>query len=141
MFRFKRQSGVATLPTVIILSAIILEVAVAAVTIAAALASSANNQRLASQALSDARTGADDAFMRIVRNKNCPNAVGCPSSYSITIDSSDTANVTISSNGQGVITVVSEGVSSNRRRKLQMLVGVDSSTGLANIESIQEIAD
>ncbi len=138
----KRENGVATLPTVIILSVIILEVAIAAVVIAAGLANTANSQRISSQALSDAKTGTDDAFERILRYKDCPNITGCPASYTINIPgTNDVANVTISNNGQGVITVISEGVSSNRHRKLKMLVGVDNSTGLVNLQSMQEIPD
>lgn len=137
----KGIGGQASLPTVIIMSVIILELAVAVATVAAGLAITANNQRLGSQALSDAKTGTDDAFARIVRYKSCPGAVGCPASYSITIGPNDMANVTMSNNGQGTITVVSEGVSLSRRRKLQMIVTVDGSTGLVNLQSTQEIAD
>jgi len=135
------KKGMATLPIVIILSVIILEVATALAMIAADLSSAANNQRLAAQALSDAKTGADDTFMSIVRHKPCPGTIGCLATSTINIGPNDVANVTMSPNVQGVITITSEGVSLNRHRKLQMVVGVDNSTGLVNVESIQEIAN
>jgi|GEM_PF-874017 hypothetical protein len=137
-----RESGIATLPTILILSAIIIVVAVAAVGIAASLATTANSQRIASQALSDAKAGSDDAFMRVIRYKNCPATIGCPSAYTLTIGPNDVANVTIKGSAAvGVITITSEGVSLGRRVKLQTIVGVDSTTGLVNLESSKQIPD
>lgn len=140
MFVKARINGSATLPTVILMSAIIIEVAVAGVVIASALSNTAYNQRLSAMALAAARVGTDDAFMRIVRYKNCPGAGGCPASYNIQVDANDSAAVTMSNNGQGVITVISTGTSLNRQKKMQMIVGVDSVSGLVSVQSLQEVA-
>jgi Tfp pilus assembly protein PilX len=136
--------GAATLPTVILMSAIVIEIAVAGVVIANALNNTAYSQRLAERALAAAKAGTDDAFMRIVRYKNCPGASGCPCTAStpcsIQIDTNTTASVTMSNNGAGVITVNSVGTAFTRQKKLQMIVGVDSNTGLVSLQSLQEIA-
>jgi len=142
MFRRAKTGGAATLPTVILMSAIIIEIAVAGVVIASALNSTTYSQRLSAQALAAAKAGTDDAFMRIVRYKGC--ASGCPCTVStpcsIQVGANTTATVTMSDNGQGVITVNSVGTALTRQKKLQMVVGVDSNTGLVSLQSLQEIA-
>ncbi len=135
-----KTRGSATLPTVIMMSIIVIEVAIAGVVIASALNATAYSQRLSAQALAAAKVGTDDAFMRIVRYKSCPGAGGCPSPYTIQIDTNDSATVTMSNNGLGVITVTSVGTALTRQKKLQMVVGVDSNTGLVSLQSFQEIA-
>jgi len=154
MSRVSENSGAATLPTIILMSAIIVEITVAGVVIASALNNSIYSQRVAAQALSAAKAGTDDAFMRVVRYKSCPSGSGggCPSTYCLngvgdyptctaggTI-SGPTAAVTMSNDGNGVITVNSTGTVSGRKKKLQMIIGVDSNTGLVGIQSIQEVA-
>ncbi len=136
----RQAGGAATLPTVIMMSAIVIEIAVAGVVIASALNTTAYSQRLSAQALAAAKVGTDDAFMRIVRYKSCPGASGCPSSYSIQVDANTTATITMSNNGQGVITVNSVGTAFTRQKKMQMVVGVDSVSGLVSVQSLQEIA-
>jgi hypothetical protein len=138
----KRKDGQAALATVMIISVILIGLTIAAAMIAAGLASTANSQRLSSQALSDAKAGANDAFSRIIRYKNCPVTPGCPSTYSITIGPTDSSTITITpSTTPGVITIISIGVSLNRYSSIQEIVGVDSVTGLVNLESTQQIAD
>jgi hypothetical protein len=140
MSKKAKAGGAATLPTVILMSAIVIEIAVAGVVIASALNSTAYSQRLSARALAAAKVGTDDAFMRIVRYKSCPGASGCPSSYNIQVDTNVTAAVTMSNNGQGVITVNSVGTAFTRQKKMQMIVGVDSNTGLVSLQSLQEVA-
>jgi hypothetical protein len=144
MYVARKTTGAATLPTLLLMATVVIEVAVAGVIIAGALNNTAYSQRLSAQALAAAKVGTDDAFMRIVRYKSCPGAFGCPCTVStpcsIQVDTNTTASITMSNDGAGVITVTSVGTAFTRQKKMQMVVGVDSNTGLVSLQSLQEIA-
>jgi len=136
---YKLIKGAATLPVVLLMSSIVMELAIVGVTLSAVLGSSVFSARLSSEALAAAKAGAEDALLRVIRYKNCPGT-GCPSSYSITVGTRSTADITITSNGSGVITIASTGISSLRQKKIQEVIGVDSTTGQVQIQSFKEIA-
>lgn len=133
------NSGAATLPVVLLMSAIVVELAVLGIVLATVFGNTIFSGRLASEALGAARAGADDAIRRVILYQNCPST-GCPASYSVTVGSRSTADVTIVSGGGGIITVDSVGVSSLRKKKIEAVLGVDSSTGKVNIRSYKEIS-
>ncbi len=133
------SAGAATLPVVLLMSAIVVELAVLGVVLAAVFGNTIFSSRLATEALSAARAGADDAIRRVILYQQCP-ATGCPASYSITVGSRSTADVTITSGGGGILTINSTGISSSRKKKIEAVLGVDSSTGKVNIQSYKEIS-
>ena len=74
--------GQAVLPAILLICGIITEIAVAGALVAFILSSSGWGERLSSRALAAAKTGVEDAFMKITLNKN----FSAPSGYSIVID-------------------------------------------------------
>ncbi len=130
--------GAATLPVVLLMSAIVVELAIVGVVLAAILGNTIFSSRLGNEALAAARAGAQDGIRRVILYKNCPGT-GCPASYSLTVGSRSTADVTIAS-ASGVITIDSIGTASSRKKKVEVLLGVDSTTGKVNIQSFKEIA-
>ncbi len=78
---FSSRGGVATLPTVLMISGIVMEIAIAGAIIATLLSNAAFSDRLSAEGLSMARAGAQDAIIKVVRHKNCDtvgNPSGCP---------------------------------------------------------------
>lgn len=130
--------GAATLPVVLLMSGIVMELAIVGVVLAAILGNTIFGSRVEAEALAAARAGANDAIIRVIRYKNCPGT-GCPASYSINVGSRpSTADVTIASSG-GVITIGSVGTSFSRKKKVEAVLGVDSLTGHVKLQSFKEI--
>ena len=139
MFGCKNNNGISALPTILLISSILVEVVVVSVVLANALNNSRLNQRLATAAYSVASAGAEDAILRVIRYKNCPTDPECPSSYSLAVGSR-TADVTITDNGGGIIIVESVGSALSRQKKAQAILGVSPITGEVSLQSFKEIA-
>ncbi|MFH1188947.1 MAG: hypothetical protein V1652_03845 [bacterium] len=132
----KKYNGTATLPTVLIMATIVMEIAVGAVIVAALLNGAAYNRRLSSQALEMARTGAQDALIYIGRY--CSSISGCTRSYTLTIDSK-VVDINIVDSGGGIVTINSVGRVNQREKKMEVIVGIDASTAEINIRSFREV--
>lgn len=95
--------------------------------------------RLSAEALTAASAGIEDALIKIVRDKNCPN-INCVSPY--TLDVGDrSAVITIckdSCAGSGTHQINSVGRALTQRRQLVAVVETNSVTGEVKIISIQE---
>lgn len=133
------KSGVATLPVILLISGIVIELAIAGVVVSALLSNTVFSSRLTAEALSAARAGAQDAIVKIMRYKNC-NASSCGGSVPYTITfGSRTADVSLVDNGDSTLTVSSVGTASTRKKKIEAVVGVDPSSGKINVLSFEEI--
>ncbi|MCL5006664.1 MAG: hypothetical protein M1153_00745 [Patescibacteria group bacterium] len=132
----RRKCGQASLPVVLLISGVLIIIAVVGAVIAVALNNTVLNARMSAKALSAAETGANDAVTLIQRG--CILSNTCPSSYTITIDSQTSAQVTIANNS-GIVTVNSIGSAAGRESKIQAVLGVDSTTGLVNVRSFGEV--
>ena len=147
-----KQSGAATLPVILLISGIVIELAIAGVVVSALLTNTIFSSRLSAEALAAARAGAQDAIIRIIRYKNCPGPDGCPSSYCLNgaLDyptctangtiAGPTTSVTMSNSGSGIITVTSIGTAVTRKKKVEAVVGVDTSSGKISILSLEEVS-
>ncbi len=120
----RSQRGVMALPSIIMISLLILIAGIG-------IASSGFFENIMSygdvnskKALFYAEAGAEDAFRRVIKAKKC-NEGGSPScsSYSLTF-SDGSANITVS--GSNSKTIVSEGVVTAKKRKIQVVVSFDS---------------
>lgn len=127
------------LPTILLISAIIIEVGVLSVILANTLNSSRFNERLAAEAYSAARAGADDATLKVIRYKDCPATPGCPASSTIAVGSRS-ADVIITDSGGGIITIESTGDALGRKKKIEVKLYVDSITGEVSVQSLKEVA-
>lgn len=133
---FKRtsQSGVATLPTIILLSILILAVGISITALSLSENFITLGQKQTTEALTYAEVGARDALIRLARNKNytCVTT-DCYTVDTVTNGCSTTngcARVTVSagvgSSGDPKI-ITSKGVVKNISRRLQVSVVFDAS--------------
>ncbi|MBI4991747.1 MAG: hypothetical protein HZB99_00825 [Candidatus Harrisonbacteria bacterium] len=132
--------GVAALPTVLLLGGLIMEIMIAATLSSYLLVSSEFGIRLGSRALFAARSGIQDALIRVVRDKNFTSSsytlpVG---NYSVEVSvCKDLPEPICVGDGKHKITAV--GTAENRSRKLEAIVSVDSATGEARLQSLKEV--
>ncbi len=131
------RTGQATLSLVFLVGGLIVLVGVSLAFIVISFISSGYGFRVSNQALSVAVAGAEDAVMRLVRNKDFSSMGG----YSIPV-SGWTANVTVTPNSpvSGQDTITSAAVISGYQRKIQVVVSVVSSTGRVDVVSWDQLA-
>lgn len=130
-----RKRGVVALATVLLLGAVLTEVALAGVFVVYVLNTSGLSARLSAAALAAAQSGVDDALLRLVRDKNFLG------SYPISLTAESSANVTIAlmpDAAQRAIT--STGTVGLRQRRMQAVALVDGITGEVHLLSSQEIS-
>lgn len=129
------SSGQAALPTILLISGIVMEIVVTLTFIVYLILSSGLGERLSAQALAAARSGAADAIMRVIWDKSFNH-----SGYNINVGSR-TANVVVENDtpAPGKTQITSTGTAITRRRRIQAVVVVASSTGEVRLESLQEI--
>lgn len=130
---FKDKRGISTLPMMLLLGGIIIEIAVTITFLAYYFNISNSSARLSTEALTTARTGLDDGIIKVVRDKNFSG------DYAVAVGRG-TANVSICKDtcviGKTEITSTVLGIS---QRKLRAVLAIDASTGKVVVESIEEI--
>ncbi len=143
-------SGIASLPLILLLGAIIIEVSIASVFFLSYLNSSVYGTRLSNEALIAAESGINDGLLRIILNKNCGDDATCaplrPNSY--TVDTGNaTAEITICKGGNancpeiadtGKRLIIATGRALSRQHKLVATISVETITALVTIDSIKD---
>lgn len=138
----KRQSaGVVAFSTILILSAIVVEVGVAASVLVYFLNRSNYGVRLTNEAFAAARAGIDDAVVRVLRTRFYPT---CVSSYTVPVGASAAADVTITNADCSAVsetqyTVSSTGRVTGKRRTLQATLGLHPTTREVRVLTVAEI--
>lgn len=143
-FLFNKREGQLTLPFVLLIGGIIVEVAIAGAFVTYFLSNSGYGERLAIRATAAAETGVRDAMVKITQNKEYVSEAG-ETSYSLYVseDNNDFALVTVSrvtSGSKYVYTVISLGTAVSRQKKFTAVISVNPTTGTSELESIQETA-
>lgn len=152
-FFLKHQNGVATLPTVLMIGGIIMELAIAGVVVGYAFTESGSGMRFSSEALFVARAGVDDAVYKIIRGDyqssytlTASGAAGTASERKaeVTVEK-DPADLLEAPGSCGVFwgcyfRVRSLGHVVGRRRKVESVLSVDPLTREIRIDYIKEIA-
>lgn len=126
---------------VLIVGAVIVEFAVAGAFLVFYLNSTNFGSRLSAEALTAASAGIEDALIKIVRDKNCPNS-DCVSPYTLNVGN-NSAVITIckdTCSGTGTHQINSLGRALTQRRQLVAIVETNSVTGEVRIISIREVA-
>ncbi len=136
----KQNAGVVAFSTILVLSAIVVEVGIAASVLVYFLNRSNYGIRLTNEAFAAARAGVDDAVIRIVRAKFYPS---CAVTYNLAVSGSASADVTIqnvacSNATETQYTVSSVGKSLGKRRTLTATLDVDSATREVRVLSVTE---
>jgi len=137
----------ATLPIVLLIGGLVIEIGIAGAFIAYYLSQSGFGVKLSAEALAAAKAGIQDAKMRIVRNKNF---IPSPNPYTLSIGN-NSAQITVCKELKTVSTacdtamagkfeITSLGTAFTKRRQVQAILYINSTTGEMKLESEEEIA-
>lgn len=136
-------AGIASLPAILLMSTIIIEIGIASVFLLSYINNSVYGTRLSNQAFLAARSGINDAMWRLILNKECGVDTSCapsyPGTYSIILAGA-TADISICKDtciGNGKTEIVAIGRALTRQHRLVAIANVDAATGLVVIESIK----
>ena len=132
------KSGVATLPVILLISSIVIELTIAGVVVSALLTNTVFSSRLSTEALAAARAGAQDGLVKIIRYKSCPTSCGGAVPYSITLGRATVLVEIIDNAPVNTLTVRSTATVISRKKMGEALVGVDTTTGKIDVISIAE---
>lgn len=133
--------GIAAFSTLLILSAIVVEVGIAASMLVYFLNRSNYSVRLANEAFAAARAGIDDAVVRILRTRFYPT---CTAAYTVPVGGNAFADIVItnmdcSAASETQYAVTSIGRVASKRRTLEAVLGLHPTTREVRILSISEI--
>ncbi len=128
------RSGQAALSFVFLIGIITLSIGVTVSLLAASFLNSGYGFRSANKAMALATAGAEDALLKLNRNKD----FSAVSSYSVPVNG-DSASVTVNQNSPltGEARIISTAVSFFQQRKIQVIVSISSSTGQVDVLSWQ----
>ncbi|MDP3725478.1 MAG: hypothetical protein Q8R20_03360 [Nanoarchaeota archaeon] len=132
-----RENGQITLPFILLVGGIIMEIALAGVFVAYFLSTSNLGERLAARAASAAYSGIQDAMVNITRNKEYGNT-----SYVLEIkDDKTTVNVSRTQDPQGAYAYIIEslGEAGSRQKKLVATLIVNNVSGKTTLQSLLEV--
>ena len=132
-----RTRGAVTLPSILLISAIIMEIAIVGVIISSAVVNTANNAKLSSEALKAAGAGIQDAIIRVVRYCSLTDNSGCPSSYPLTVGTR-TVNITIDSVSVTPRKITADATAGLVKKRMQAVLNINQSTGEVTTQSIKE---
>lgn len=128
------KTGIAALPALLLIGGIVIEIAIVSAALTFIGITNALSVRAAAEALFLARAGAQDAIMRVVRDKNFSS-----SGYTVPVGSRS-ATVVVTKDqpqaGQTTITATSSVV--RRQKEIQAVVTIDGVTGQSEIVSFKE---
>lgn len=129
--------GIAALPAVIIFGGIIIEVALASAFLAFTLNNTSLGVRLSAEAFAAAKSGVEDAMLRILRDKNYSD----PTGYSISLGRA-TVDVVVNADTPDAdkTTITSTGTAFRRKRQIQAIVSIDAVSGIVKVISLKEIS-
>lgn len=132
---FFKNNGVAILPLTLLISGLIIIISATIALTNYLLNYNSAVLKYSSEALAAAKSGIEDAIMKIIRNNNYSG------SFTLTIGQAN-VNVTVLSNDPmaGKDTIISLAVVRSIQKKLKAIVNIDAMTTQVNIESIQEVA-
>lgn len=143
MNSLRNKKGIASLPAILLLGGIIIEIGIAGAFLLFYLNTNVYGARLTNEATLAAQSGIQDAVLRLTLDSTWTGG-----SYSIAVGSR-TADIDVckatcpvaSPVGIGRYYVVSTGNALTRRSRLVAVISVDDVTGLVGIESIKEEAE
>lgn len=139
MQKENNESAQIALPFVLLISAVIMEIAIAGVLTASFSSNSSLGQRLAVRASAAAYSGVQDALIKISTNKEF---AAFPRDYVLLVED-DRSDVSVSriydsSTNSYIYTVDSIATAGNRKKKFTATLIVDRTTGQTNLQSILE---
>ncbi len=142
-YKLKASPGIASLPAILMLGAIIIEVAIASVFLLGYVNNSIYGTRLSNQAFVAARAGIYDGVSRIILNKDLSNLTYPISISGANVIVSICKEIFFSCDGSETVEsgkhqIVATGYALTRQHRVIAILTVDSVTGLVTIESIKD---
>lgn len=134
----KNQRAAITTSMILLVGGLIVEMGIALAVISYFMTQGGFGLKFSAEALAAARSGVQDAALRIVRDKNFNPS---PNPYTLSAGRG-TAQITVCKDtcaGTGKFQIDSLGSSFTKRRKVRAVVSVDSQTGEVKLESEKEI--
>jgi len=130
----KNVFGIAVLPTILLIGGLVVEIGIAGLFISYFLNSSGFGVKISEEALSAAKSGIDDAIIKIIRN-----IVSSP--YTINIGN-NSAQISVIKDlpSVGKYEITSLGSAGLKRRRLQAIINVDNNSNEVKYESLKEIS-
>jgi len=126
------------LPTILILGGIAAEIIIAVIAASYIFAESEFGNKFSAEAMLAAKTGVQDAAIKIIRDKNFIQPA-----TALTVGSAE-AEVSVCKDppciASGKHKIISLGKSQLRRRKLEAILNVDALTGEVRLESLKEVS-
>jgi len=132
----RARVGQATLSLVFLIGGIIIMVGVSMAFLVTSFINSGSGYQAANQALAAASAGLDDALIQLNRNKDFENIAG----YSVPVGNI-VVQVAVVQNSPagGQVTITADATVNQRRRKIQAVAAVNSSTGQVDMISWQQV--
>lgn len=139
MGRFNiNKSGIAVLPTILLIGGLVVEIGIAGLFMSYFLNSSGFGVKISEEALSAAKSGVDDAVIKIIRNKG---GTILPYPYSLSINNNSVQVWVLKDSPLvGKYEITSLGSAGLKRRKLEAVVNIDNDNREVKVEFIREIA-
>lgn len=138
------KNGAAALAATLLIAGIVMGLAISGLIIGVLVSNTAVSSKLAAQALVAARTGVEDAVIKIARYKNCSAlastfSITCDgvTTYPLIVDTASTA-VGITDNADGTFKIVSIATAGTRKKRFEAVVGVDAFSGQIIVISMKE---
>lgn len=132
----RSSGGQAAISFVLLIGSIVVFVGVTLGFLNTSFISSSLGFGAAQRALATATAGANDGFLRLVRNKDFSDTDG----YSVPLSgNSATVVVTQDTPSSGLVTIVSRATVLFHTRKVQVVASVDASAGNVRLVSWQEV--
>lgn len=136
--------AVATLPVILLIGGLVVEIGISGVFIAYYLAQSGLGLKLSEEALAAARAGIQDAKIRIVRSKSfVPGSytlnTGNRSAQIIVCKEMKTVSTACDTPMTGKYEITSLGTALTKRRQVRAIISINSITGKTSVESEKEV--
>lgn len=138
------HQGQMTLPFILLISGIIVEIAIAGAFVTYFLSTSGYGERLAVRAETAARSGVNDAFARVMQNKDFSfSSCATPYTYTIAAGGGDTAQISLCrttdvTTNKYTFSITSVGVAASHQKKFIAVLLVDQTTGQVELQSLTE---
>ncbi len=143
--------GIASLPVVLLLGGLIIEIAVAGAFIFYYINSNVYGTRLSNQAAAAARAAIDDAILRVILDPSCGGISTCAATYQITTGAA-TADVTLCkdtctdpalaiTDPDHQIGIIAIGRASTKKHRIVSVLNVSASGPLITVGSIIDIPE
>ncbi len=142
----KKSKAAATLPVVLLVGGLAVEIGIAGAFVAYFLSQSSFGIKLSGEALAASKAGIQDAKMRIIRDKNF---IPSPNPYTLSVGT-NSAQITVCKDLKtvssacdtpmtGKFEITSLGTAFTKYRQVRAIIYVDSTTGEAKLESETEV--